>query len=52
MQNITVPLLNSYYKADRVGKNPGFLKKAQPGGFFWVLMGFVGFYWFYCFFGT
>ena len=22
-------------------KNPGFLKKAQPSGFFWVLTGFI-----------
>ncbi len=29
----------------RVGKNPGFFKKTQPGGFFWVLLGFFGFYW-------
>jgi len=29
----------------RVQKNPGFIKKAQPSGFFWVLSGFIGFYW-------
>jgi hypothetical protein len=32
----------------RVGKNPGFFKKTQPGGFFWVfwvLLGFIGFFW-------
>ena len=31
----------------RVGKNPGFFKKAQSSGFFWVLLGFwvFGFYW-------
>jgi hypothetical protein len=26
-------------------KKPGFLKKTQPGGFFWVFLGFIGFYW-------
>jgi hypothetical protein len=31
----------------RVGKNPGFIKKTQPGGFFWVLLGFIGFFGFY-----
>ena len=30
---------------DRVGKNPGFFKKAQPSGFFWVFLGFFGFFW-------
>jgi hypothetical protein len=24
----------------RVGKNPGFFKKNQPGGFFWDFLGF------------
>jgi hypothetical protein len=29
-----------------VGKNPGFIfLKNQPGGFFWVLLEFFGFYW-------
>jgi hypothetical protein len=31
----------------RVGKNPGFFKKTQPGWVFWVLLGFFGFYWFF-----
>jgi hypothetical protein len=31
----------------RVGKNPGFFKKNQPGGFFWVLLGFIGFFGFF-----
>jgi hypothetical protein len=26
---------------DRVGKNPGFKKKTNPGGFFGVLLGFI-----------
>jgi hypothetical protein len=36
----------------RVGKNPGFFKKTQPGwvflgfiGFYWVLLGFIGYFW-------
>jgi len=35
----------------RVQKNPGFFKKAQPSGFFWVfigfywVLGFIGFFW-------
>ncbi len=32
----------------RVGKNPGFLKKTQPSGVFWVFgffLGFLGFFW-------
>jgi hypothetical protein len=32
----------------RVGKNPGFFKKTQPSGFFWVFLvffGFFGFFW-------
>ncbi len=29
----------------RVGKNPGFFKKTQPSGFFWVFFGFFGFFW-------
>ena len=29
----------------RVGQKAGFFKKTQPGGFFWVLLGFIGFYW-------
>ncbi len=29
----------------RVGKNPGFFKKTQPGGFFGAFWGFFGFYW-------
>ena len=28
---------------NRVQKNPGFLKKAQPTGFLGVLLGFIGF---------
>ena len=28
-------------------KKPGFFKKAQPGGVFWVLLG-TGFYWVFC----
>ncbi len=31
----------------RVGKNPGFLKKTQPSGFFWVFLGFFGFFGFF-----
>ena len=38
-----------YFTSIRVGKNPGlFLNKTQPGGFFWVLLGFwgfIGFFW-------
>jgi hypothetical protein len=33
---------------DRVGKNPGFFKKPNPGGlfgFYWVLLGFIGYCW-------
>ena len=26
-------------------KSGFFFKKTQPGGFFWVLLGFIGFYW-------
>jgi len=30
-------------KVSRVQRNPGFFKKkAQPSGFFWVLLGFFG----------
>ena len=29
----------------------GVLKKTQPGGFFGVLLGFIGFYWVLLFFG-
>ena len=31
-------------RISRVQKNPGFLKKVQPSGFFWVLLGlgFIG----------
>ena len=31
----------------RVGQKVGFFikKKTQPGGFFWVLLGFIGFFW-------
>jgi hypothetical protein len=36
-----------YADSFRVGKNPGFFKKAQPGGFF---LGFFGFYWFFLIF--
>jgi hypothetical protein len=40
----------------RVGKNPGFFKKTQPSGFFWVFwvfLGFFGFFWvFLGFFGV
>ncbi len=35
----------------RVGKNPGFFKKTQPSGFFWVFwvfLGFLGFFGFFC----
>ena len=35
----------------RVQKNPGFFKKAQPSGFFWVLSGFIGFWVLLGFFG-
>jgi hypothetical protein len=31
----------------RVGKNPGFFKKTQPSGFFWVFLGFLGFFGFF-----
>jgi hypothetical protein len=31
----------------RVGKNPGFFKKTQPSGFFWVFLGFFGFFGFF-----
>jgi hypothetical protein len=31
--------------ATRVGKNPGFFKKTQPSGFFWVSLGFFGVFW-------
>jgi hypothetical protein len=34
--------------SSRVGKNPGFFKKTQPSGFFWVFLvffGFFGFFW-------
>jgi hypothetical protein len=34
----------------RVGKNPGFFKKTQPSGFFWVFLGFFGFFGFFCVF--
>jgi hypothetical protein len=32
---------------NRVGKNPGFFKKTQPSGFFWVFLGFLGFFGFF-----
>jgi hypothetical protein len=40
-------LLTKISAKDRVGKNPGFLKKAQPGVFFKKAQpgGFFGFYW-------
>jgi hypothetical protein len=47
-------LLSLYPPCPRVGKNPGFFKKAQPSGFFWVFfgfflgfLGFFGFFWFF-----
>ena len=36
--------------SSRVGKNPGFFKKTQPSGFFWVFLVFFGFFGFFCFF--
>ncbi len=41
----TVFFFKSYVTLARVGKNPGFFKKAQPSGFFWVFLGFFGFFW-------
>ncbi len=35
---------------DRVGKKPGFFKKTQPSGFFWVFFVFFVFFWFFGFF--
>ncbi len=29
----------------RVGQNPGFFKKTQPSGFFWVFLGFFWVFW-------
>jgi hypothetical protein len=37
--------LKFYSLLSRVGKNPGFFKKTQPSGFFWVFLGFFGFFW-------
>ena len=39
------PPLQSPLHKPRVGQKAGFFKKTQPGGFFWVLLGFIGFYW-------
>jgi hypothetical protein len=36
--------------SSRVGKNPGFFKKTQPSGFFWVFWVFWGFFGFFGFF--
>jgi hypothetical protein len=41
---------NYHHHPGRVGKNPGFLKKTQPSGFFWVFLFFLFFFGFFVFF--
>ncbi len=45
-------MCESVSTSGRVGKNPGFFKKNQPSGFFWVFLGFWGFWGFLGFFGV